>query len=94
MRAATLTPSARSAILHRLKWLPRSRLAFLITFSVMLGAAMLWTALFVGLSEVDSALLNAIAQWLSPERVSGWLFYFMLSALCFVPFARRFLRKR
>jgi hypothetical protein len=68
-------------------------LAFLITFSVLLGAALLWMALFVGLGELDSALLNAIADWLSPERVSGWVFYFLLSALCFVPFARRFLRK-
>jgi hypothetical protein len=67
------------------------RLAFLITFSVLIGAGALWMALFVGFSESDSGTLNAIAEWLSPEHIVGWIFYLALSAITFVPLARRFL---
>lgn len=70
-------------------------MAFLVTFSVLLGAGMLWMALFVGLGEADNTILNRLAEWLSPERVSGWIFYLALSAICYLPLARRFLlRKR
>ena len=71
-----------------------ARMAFLITFSVLLGAGILWMALFVGLGEAESTVLNAIAEWLSPERISGWIFYLALSVIGFVPLARRYLGPR
>jgi len=67
-------------------------LAFLVTFCVLLGAGALWMGLFVWFDEAPSAALNALAAWLSPERVSGWIFYIALSALCFVPFLKRLRR--
>jgi len=69
-------------------------LAFLITFSVLLGTGLLWMGLFLWFSEADSAALNALADWLSPERVSGWVFYLLGSLACFGPFARHYLRRR
>jgi len=68
-------------------------LAFLITFSVLLGVGLFWMGLFMWFSEADSATLNAIADWLSPERVSGWTFYLVASLACFLPLARRYIRK-
>jgi len=69
-------------------------MAFLITFSVLLGAGILWMALFVGLGQAESTVLNAIAEWLSPERISGWIFYLAVSAIAFIPLARRYLDPR
>jgi len=66
---------------------------FLITFSVLLGAGALWVALWVGFGQTDSMMLNAIAELLSPENLSGWLFYLAISIICFVPLARRFMGK-
>jgi hypothetical protein len=68
-------------------------LAFLITFSVLLGVGLFWMGLFTWFSETDSAVLNAVADWLSPERVSGWMFYLLISFACFVPLARRYVMK-
>lgn len=68
-------------------------LAFLITFSVLLGVGLLWMGLFMWLAEADSAALNAIADWLSPQNISGWVFYVVLSLACFLPMARRYLNK-
>jgi len=48
-------------------------------------------ALFVWFLDADSAALNAVAAWISPERISGWVFYLSLSALCFVILAKRFI---
>lgn len=67
------------------------RLAFLVTFSILLGAGAVWMGLFVWLLEADSATLNAVADWISPERISGWAFYLLVSAICFVLFAKRFI---
>jgi hypothetical protein len=68
-------------------------LAFLITFSVLLGVGLFWMGLFAWLTDADSAALNAIADWLSPERASGWVFYLLVSLACFLPLARRYIRK-
>jgi hypothetical protein len=65
--------------------------AFLVTFSVLLVGAVIWLGLFVGLSELHTEMLKTIAEWLSPERVSGWIFYVAICVLGFVPIARRFL---
>ena len=67
-------------------------LAFLITFSALLGVGLLWMGLFMWFGEADSATLNAIADWLSPQSLSGWIFYILLSSACFLPF-RRYLNK-
>lgn len=50
-------------------------------------------ALFVWLLEADSATLNGVAEWISPEAISGWVFYLLLSIACFIPVARRFLAR-
>ena len=68
-------------------------MAFLITFSVLFGVGLLWMGLFMWLGEADSAALNAIANWLSPQSVSGWIFYLVTSFACFLPLARRYLNK-
>jgi hypothetical protein len=68
--------------------------AFLITFSVLMVDGLVWMGLFLWTSEADSAAANAIAEWLSPQRVSGWIFYLALCVACYVPLARRFLRAR
>jgi len=49
--------------------------------------------LFVALRESYNTTLNAIADWLSPEQVSGWLLYLAACAACLVPLFKRFLRK-
>lgn len=67
--------------------------AFLVTFCVLLGAGAVWMALFVWLLEADSATLNGVAEWISPEAISGWVFYLLLSIACFIPVARRFLAR-
>jgi hypothetical protein len=68
-------------------------LAFLITFSVLLGVGLLWMGLFMWFAEADSTALNAIADWLSPQSFSGWIFYVVTSFACFLPLARRYLNK-
>lgn len=68
-------------------------MAFLITFSVLLGVGLFWMGLFTWFSEADSAPLNTVAEWLSPERFSGWMFYLFVSLACFLPLARRYITK-
>jgi hypothetical protein len=36
-------------------------------------------------------MLSTIAEWISPERISGWVFYLAICAIGFMPIARRFL---
>ena len=69
-----------------------AQVAFLITFSVLLIDGLVWMGLFVLADQADDPTLNAIAGWLSPQHVPGWIFYLALCAACFVPLARRFLR--
>jgi hypothetical protein len=59
----------------------------------LFGVGLLWMGLFMWLGEADSAALNAIADWLSPQSVSGWIFYLVTSVACFLPLARRYLNK-
>ena len=58
---------------------------------MLLASGILWMALFVWFREIDSTTLDAIAEWLSPEHVSGWIFYLAICDVCYVPLARRFL---
>jgi hypothetical protein len=57
---------------------------------VLLGAGAVGMGVFVWFLEADSTTLNAIADWLSPERISGWAFDLVLSAVGFVILAQRF----
>ena len=66
-------------------------MAYLVTFSVLLGGAAIWLGLFALLGELDNVMVKTIAEWMSPERVSGWIFYLAMCAGGFVPIARRFL---
>lgn len=59
-------------------------MAFLRTFTAMTVAGLLWMALFVELGEMRNPVLNSLAGWLSPNYVTGWLFYAVLSVVCFL----------
>ena len=67
-------------------------MAFLVTFCVLIGGAVIWLGLFACLIELHNAMLRMIADWISPERVSGWVFYLAICVIGFVPIAKRFLR--
>jgi hypothetical protein len=60
---------------------------------VLLGAAALWLGLFAWFRELHNVALDAIADWMSPERVSGWVIYLAICAIVFVPIAKRLLRR-
>jgi len=66
--------------------------AFLITFSVLLGGAAVWMGFFLLFSEADSGVLNRVGEWLSPLHVSGWIFYIVLCAGASAPLIRRLRR--
>ena len=57
-------------------------MAFLCTFSGMMAAGLVWMGLFVGFREAHNAILNMIAEWLSPMSVMGWAFFIFLSGAC------------
>ena len=57
-------------------------MAFLCTFSGMMAAGFIWMALFAGFGEAHNAVLNAIADWLTPMGVAGRVFFVSLSAAC------------
>jgi hypothetical protein len=57
-------------------------MAFLCTFTGMLLAGMIWMALFIGLSDASNRFLVFAEEWLSPEAISGWLFYLCLCVGC------------
>lgn len=63
-------------------------MAFLLTFASMILAGVLWMGLFVWFGSAHGETLNAIASWLSPEGVVGWVFYLALAAALFGAFAR------
>ena len=48
----------------------------------MMAAGFIWMALFAGLGEAHNEVLNAIADWLSPMGIVGWIFFVVLSAAC------------
>jgi hypothetical protein len=63
-------------------------MAFLVTFSALLIAGIVWMGLFMWLDGANSAPLNVAAAWLSPDGVLGWLFYLALAFACFWPLAQ------
>ena len=58
-------------------------MAFLRTFTALTVAGLVWMALFVEFGEIHNSVLNTLAEWLSPNSVSGWLFYVALCVGCF-----------
>lgn len=48
----------------------------------MMAAGFIWMALFAGFGEAHNAVLNTIADWLTPMGVAGWVFFVILSAAC------------
>jgi ABC-type nickel/cobalt efflux system permease component RcnA len=66
-----------------------NQMAFVVTFSALLIAGVVWMGLFMALRDANSALLRAAAQWLSPDLVSGWFFYFAFAFWCFWRLAQR-----
>ena len=63
-------------------------MAFLRTFAALTVAALVWMGLFVVLDDADSDVLNAVAEWISPLRVSGWFVYAALALACYFIAAR------
>jgi hypothetical protein len=59
-------------------------MAFLRTFTALTVAGLIWMALFVEFGEARNSVLNSIADWLSPNFVTGWLFYVVLCIVCFL----------
>jgi biotin transporter BioY len=57
-------------------------MAFLWSFTGLTVAGFIWMAIFVALDEADDPALNAVAAWLSPMTVTGWLVYALLAVLC------------
>ncbi|HEX8012690.1 MAG TPA: hypothetical protein VF814_17435 [Casimicrobiaceae bacterium] len=57
-------------------------MAFLWSFTGLMAAGLIWMAIFVTLSEAQDPALNAIADWVSPMTVGGWVFYVALAVLC------------
>ena len=57
-------------------------MAFLCTFSGMMAAGLIWMGLFAAFGEAHIAVLNTIAEWLSPMGVLGWAFFVALSVVC------------
>ena len=65
-------------------------MAFLRTFTALIAASLIWTALFIGFGEARNSILNSLAVLLSPMNIIGWLFYFVLCFACFL-LAQRFI---
>lgn len=55
---------------------------FLYTFSGMLIALAIWAILLVEGDGGQDSVLASLAPWLSPDRVTGWLFYAALCVPC------------
>jgi hypothetical protein len=63
-------------------------MAFLLSFASMILAGVLWMGLFMWFGSTHSDALNAVAAWLSPDGVVGWVFYLALSAGLFFALAK------
>jgi hypothetical protein len=46
-------------------------------------------AVWLGLGGADTPPSSVVAEWLSPDSVSGWLFYVALTFAWFWPIAKR-----
>ena len=55
---------------------------FLYTFSGMLIALVVWAALIVSGGADQGSVLTLLAAWLSPDSVTGWIFYIFLCVPC------------
>ena len=56
-------------------------MAFLTTFSAMLGAGGAWMALFVAFYNSDDPRSQALDGFLSPNAITGWVFFVVLCVL-------------
>ena len=59
-------------------------MAFLRTFSALIVAGLIWIGLFVELDQSARPAWNALAAWISPLSVLGWVFYLVLTVGCFL----------
>ena len=65
-------------------------MAFLRTFTALTVAALIWIGLFVEFGDIHNSGLNRLAEWISPNTVTGWVFYILLCVICFLV-AQRFI---
>ena len=63
-------------------------MAFAVTFSSLLLAGIIWMSVWLGIGGADTTPPNVVAQWLSPDGISGWLIYVGLTCCCFWPLAK------
>jgi hypothetical protein len=57
--------------------------AFLRTFAAMTVAALVWIGVWVLFDDADSNALNAVADWISPLSVTGWILYAAIAVGCY-----------
>ena len=65
-------------------------MSFLRTFTALTVAGLIWIGLFVEFGDIHNSALNWLAELLSPNTVTGWLFYIVLCVICFLV-AQRFI---
>src|SRR6266496_5545397 len=63
-------------------------MAFLLSFTSLTVAGIVWMGLFVWLGAANNASLNAAAEWLSPEGIVGWTVYLALAIASFLALVR------
>ena len=63
-------------------------MAFVVTFSALLLAGIIWMSVWLGIGGADTTSPNVVAQWLSPDGISGWFVYLALTCCCFWPLAK------
>jgi len=56
-------------------------MAFLTTFSGMLVAGIAWMALFIAFYDADDPRLQALDELISPNAITGWVFFVALCVL-------------
>ena len=56
-------------------------MAFITTFSSILLAGIAWMALFLAFYETEDPRLQALDGILSPDAITGWIFFVALCVL-------------
>jgi preprotein translocase subunit SecY len=53
-------------------------MAFITTFSAILLAGITWMTLFLAFYEAEDARLQVLDELLSPDAITGWIFFVAL----------------
>ena len=63
-------------------------MAFLLSFTSLILAGLVWMGLFLWLGATNNASLNAAAEWISPDGIAGWIIYVALAIAFFLILVR------